>query len=193
MKIAVYCSAKDRIPEEYLALGDVLGKWIAEAGHTLVYGGATGGLMTRVSNAAKTAITPQNATSVFGDPVGGTIVGVIPQRIIKAKRMAENCDTLYVVNNMCERKQKMKELADCFVCLPGSYGTLDEMMDVIASGTVDEHRKPIYVLNYQGFYECLKLQAEHMRKLSFLPQEEQYAPQFVDTIEDLIEKLNTLK
>lgn len=179
MKIAVYCSAKDRIPEEYLALGDVLGKYIAEAGHTLVYGGATGGLMTRVSNAAKAA--------------GGTVEGVIPQRIIQAKRMADNCDTLYIVNNMCERKQKMKELADCFVCLPGSYGTLDEMMDVIASGTVDEHRKPIYILNYQGFYECLKLQSEHMRRLSFLPQEEQYVPLFVDTIDDLIEKINTLK
>ena len=179
MRVAVYCSAKDRIPEEYLALGDVLGKWIAEVGHTLVYGGATGGLMTRVSHAAKTA--------------GGTVEGVIPQRIIQAKRMAENCDTLYIVNNMCERKQKMKEIADCFVCLPGSYGTLDEMMDVIASGTVDEHRKPIYILNYQGFYEYLKLQIEYMRKLAFLPQEEQYAPQFVDTIEELIEKINTLK
>ena len=78
MKIAVYCSAKDRIPEEYLALGDVLGKWIAEAGHTLVYGGATGGLMTRVSNAAKVA--------------GGEVVGVIPQRIIQAKRMASNTE-----------------------------------------------------------------------------------------------------
>ena len=173
MKVAVYCSAKDRIPEEYLALGDVLGKWIAEAGYTLVYGGATGGLMTRVSHAAKA--------------IGGTVVGVIPQRIIQAKRMADNCDVLYTVANMCERKQKMKELADCFVCLPGSYGTLDEMMDVVASGTVDEHRKPCFVLNYQGFYEGLKLQAEHMRKLAFLPQEEQYAPLFVDTMEELIE------
>ena len=95
MKVAVYCSAKDRIPEEYLSLGDTLGTWIAESGHTLVYGGATGGLMTRVSNAAKAA--------------GGIVEGVIPQRIIQAKRMADNCDTLYVVNNMCERKQKMKE------------------------------------------------------------------------------------
>ena len=179
MKIAVYCSAKDRIPEEYLALGDVLGKWIAEAGHTLVYGGATGGLMTRVSNAAKVG--------------GGEVVGVIPQRIIQAKRMADNCDTLYEVANMSERKQKMRELADCFVCLPGSYGTMDEMMDVVASGTVDEHRKPCFVLNYQGFYEGLKLQAEHMRKLTFLPQEEQYAPQFVDTIEELIDKLKGIK
>ena len=178
MKVAVYCSAKDRIPEEYLSLGDTLGRWIAEAGHTLVYGGATGGLMTRVSNAAKAA--------------GGNVEGVIPQRIIQAKRMAENCDTLYVVNNMCERKQKMKEIADCFVCLPGSYGTLDEMMDVIASGTVDEHRKPIYILNHQGFYECLKLQTEHMRKLAFLPQEEQYAPRFVDTMEELLDALQRL-
>ena len=179
MRIAVYCSAKDRIPEEYLALGDVLGRWIAEAGHTLVYGGATGGLMTRVSNAAKA--------------VGGVVEGVIPQRIIQAKRMADNCDTLYVVNNMCERKQKMKELADWFVCLPGSYGTLDEMMDVVASGTVDEHRKPCFVLNYQGFYSGLRFQIEYMRQIAFLPKEEQYAPIFVDTMEELINKLSELK
>ena len=179
MKVAVYCSAKDRIPEEYLALGDVLGKWIAEAGHTLVYGGATGGLMTRVSHAAKAA--------------GGMVEGVIPQRIIQAKRMADNCDVLYTVANMCERKQRMKELADCFVCLPGSYGTLDEMMDVVASGTVDEHRKPCFVLNYKGFYAGLKSQVEYMRQLAFLPQEEQYAPRFVDTIEQLIDKLTELK
>ena len=179
MKVAVYCSAKDRIPEEYLALGDVLGKWIAEAGHTLVYGGATGGLMTRVSHAAKAA--------------GGMVEGVIPQRIIQAKRMADNCDVLYTVANMCERKQRMKELADCFVCLPGSYGTLDEMMDVVASGTVDEHRKPCFVLNYKGFYAGLKSQVEYMRQLAFLPQEEQYAPQFVDTIEQLIDQLTELK
>ncbi len=178
MKIAVYCSAKDCISNEYLALGDTLGKWIAEAGHTLVYGGATGGLMTRVSNAAKAA--------------GGTVEGVIPQRIIQAKRMANNCDVLYTVANMCERKQKMKDLADCFICLPGSYGTLDEMMDVIASGTVDEHRKPIFILNHEGFYEGLKMQVAHMRQLAFLPQEEQYAPQFVDTMDQLINKLRSI-
>lgn len=178
MRIAVYCSAKDRIPEDYLSLGDTLGQWIAEAGHTLVYGGATGGLMTRVSNATKAA--------------GGAVEGVIPKRIIQAKRMANNCDVLYTVANMCERKQKMKDLADCFICLPGSYGTLDEMMDVIASGTVDEHRKPIFILNYDGFYEGLKIQVAHMRQLAFLPQEEQYAPQFVDTMNQLIDKLRSI-
>ena len=175
MKIAVYCSAKDCIPEDFLALGDTLGKWIGEAGHTLVYGGATGGLMTRVSNAVKAA--------------GGIVEGVIPQRIIDAKRMADNCDTLYIVEDMCERKQKMKDLADCFVCLPGSYGTLDEMMDVIASGTVGEHHKPCFVLNHKTFYSFLQMQVGHMRNMRFLPKEEQYAPQFVNTIEELINLL----
>jgi uncharacterized protein (TIGR00730 family) len=134
--------------------------------------------MTRVSNATKAA--------------GGAVEGVIPKRIIQAKRMANNCDVLYTVANMCERKQKMKDLADCFICLPGSYGTLDEMMDVIASGTVDEHRKPIFILNYEGFYEGLKIQVAHMRQLAFLPQEEQYAPQFVDTMNQLIDKLRSI-
>ena len=55
MKIAVYCSAKDAIPEEYLALGDAVGAWIGAHGHTLIYGGATGGLMSRTSDAAKAA------------------------------------------------------------------------------------------------------------------------------------------
>ena len=179
MKVAVYCSAKDMIPAAYLALGEELGAWIAAESHTLVYGGATGGLMTRVSDAVKAA--------------GGKVVGVIPRRIIEAKRMANNCDTLYMVANMSVRKQLMRTVADCFVCLPGSYGTLDEMMDVIASGTVHEHTKPIFVLNYEGFYEGLKLQAEHMRALHFLPKVEQYAPQFVDTMDELKEKIKNLE
>ena len=76
MKVAVYCSAKDSIPEEYLALGDALGTWIGENGHTLIYGGATGGLMSRTSDAAKAA--------------GAHAIGVIPPRIKAAGRLACN-------------------------------------------------------------------------------------------------------
>lgn len=171
MRVAVYCSAKDIIPEEYLCLGDQLGAWLARSGHTLVYGGATGGLMTRTSNAAKSA--------------GGHVIGVIPHRIIAAGREAQNCDEKHIVATMSERKQKMRDLSDCFVCLPGSYGTLDEMYDVIASGTVGEHHKPIYIVNYKGFYEGLRQEAEHMRSLRFLPQQESYVPVFVDDLDQL--------
>ena len=175
MRIAVYCSAKDVIPEEYLQLGDALGKWIGENGHTLVYGGATGGLMSRTSDAAKAA--------------GAHVVGVIPPRIKAAGRLATNCDFLIEVNNMSERKQRMRDEADIIVCLPGSYGTLDEMMDTISSAIVGEHHKPTFVLNFKGFYEPLKQQIELMRSLHFIPQDEHYKPVFINSLEELYEKI----
>jgi len=171
MRIAVYCSAKDAIPEQYLALGDALGKWMGENGHTLIYGGATGGLMSRVSNAAHQS--------------GAHVIGVIPPRIKAAGRLASNCDFLMEVNNMSERKQRMRDEADIVVCLPGSYGTLDEMMDATSSAIVGEHRKPVLVLNYNGFYEPLKALIAHMRELHFIPEQEAYKPVFVDTLDEL--------
>jgi len=175
MRIAVYCSAKDAIPEEFLSLGDALGKWLGENGHTLIYGGATGGLMSRVSDAAKAA--------------GAYVVGVIPPRIKAAGRLAGNCDFLIEVANMSERKQRMRDEADVIVCLPGSYGTLDEMMDATSSAIVGEHRKPTFVLNYKGFYEPLKQQIALMEQLHFIPAQQSYRPIFTDTLDGLYGQL----
>ena len=179
MRVAVYCSAKDAIPAEYLALGDALGAWLAQQGHTTVYGGATGGLMTRVSEAAKAA--------------GGKVIGVIPPRIIAAGRQATNCDELIQVANMSERKQIIRSNTDVIVCLPGSYGTLDEMMDATSSGIVGEHHTPLFVLNHKGFYEPLKQQIALMKQLQFIPEQEAYKPEFVDTLDELYERMNELK
>ncbi len=175
MRIAVYCSAKDAIPEEYLQLGDALGRWLGEQGHTLVYGGATGGLMSRTSDAAKQA--------------GSHVIGVIPPRIKAAGRLATNCDYLIEVDNMSTRKQRMRDEADVIVCLPGSYGTLDEMMDATSSAIVGEHKKPTYVLNYKGFYEPLKEQIALMQRLQFIPEQQSYKPIFVDTLDELFEQI----
>ena len=177
MRIAVYCSAKDAIPEEYLALGDALGAWIGSHGHALVYGGATGGLMSRTSKAAKAA--------------GAEVIGVIPPRIIAAGRLAEHCDQLVQVANMSERKQAMRDLADVIVCLPGSYGTLDEMMDATSSAIVGEHRKPTYVLYYKGFYQPMQQHIELMRSLQFIPEQEAYKPVFVNSLDELYENLKS--
>ena len=158
-------------------LGDALGRWLGENGHTLIYGGATGGLMSRTSDAAKQA--------------GAHVIGVIPPRIKAAGRLATNCDYLIEVNNMSERKQRMRDEADSIVCLPGSYGTLDEMMDATSSAIVGEHKKPVFVLNYKGFYEPLKRQIELMKSLQFIPQDEHYRPIFVDTLEELYTLINS--
>ena len=179
MRIAVYCSAKDVIPEEYLRLGDELGAWIGAQGDILVYGGATGGLMSRTSDAAKAA--------------GARVVGVIPPRIKAAGRLASNCDELIEVANMSERKQMMRDTADIIVCLPGSYGTLDEMMDATSSAIVGEHHKPTLVLNYKGFYEPLKQQIELMRSLRFIPEQEAYQPIFVNSLDELYQRILNFK
>ena len=176
MRIAVYCSAKDAIPEEFLRLGDALGKWIGEHGHTLIYGGATGGLMSRTSDAAKAA--------------GAHVIGVIPPRIKAAGRLATNCDYLIEVQNMSERKQRMRDEADIIVCLPGSYGTLDEMMDATSSAIVGEHHTPVYVVNYKGFYEPLKQQIRVMQELHFIPAQQSYQPVFVNSLDELYEKID---
>ena len=178
MKVAVYCSAKDAIPAEYLALGDALGAWLAQHGHTTVYGGATGGLMTHVSEAAKAA--------------GGKVIGVIPPRIVAAGRQADNCDELIQVANMSERKQIIRSNTDVIVCLPGSYGTLDEMMDATSSGIVGEHHTPLFVLNYKGFYEPLKQQIALMRSLHFIPEQEAYKPIFVNSLDELYEQIEKI-
>ena len=155
MNICVYCSAKDTIADNYKQLGRSLGKWIAESGYTLVFGGATGGLMTEVSRAVFEA--------------GGRVIGVVPHRILASGRRSPWCTETIEVDNMNARKQQMKQLADCFVCLPGSYGTLDEMFDVIASGTVGEHKKPIFILNYDGFYDSVITLTQRMRDEHFIP------------------------
>ncbi len=178
MKIAVYCSAKDTIPEAFLLLGEELGEWIGHCGHTLVYGGATGGLMSRVSDAARRA--------------GAGVIGVVPPKVIAMGRKANNCTELVEVADMAERKRLMREMADCFVCLPGSYGTLDEMFDVIASGTVGEHHKPLFIVNQDGFYESLRRQIEYMKSLRFIPAEEAYRPTFVETLGELKTLLATI-
>ncbi|MBR6117629.1 MAG: TIGR00730 family Rossman fold protein [Paludibacteraceae bacterium] len=179
MRIAVYCSAKDAIPEEYLRLGDALGEWIGKNGHTLIYGGATGGLMSRTSDAAKAA--------------GAHVIGVIPPRIKAAGRLAANCDHLIEVNNMSERKQRMRDEADVIICLPGSYGTLDEMMDATSSAIVGEHRTPVYVLNYKGFYEPLKQQIALMQDLQFIPAQQSYQPVFVNSLNELYDEIKNHK
>ena len=176
MNIAVYCSAKNSVSDEYKQLARDLGAWIAAHGHTLVYGGATGGLMTAVSESCCQS--------------GGEVTGVIPECIIRAGRRSPWCTREIQVSNMSERKQRMRETADCFVCLPGSYGTLDEMFDVIASGTVGEHRKPMFILNYKQFYSPLIQLIGRMKQELFIPEEESYKPRFVESLDELYQLID---
>lgn len=174
MNIAVYCSSSNHIPESYKDSAYALGQWIADSGNALIFGGATGGLMTSVSEGASAS--------------GGKITGIIPQAVIKMNRQSALCTELICVETMSDRKATMKELADVFVVLPGSYGTLDEMFDVMASAIVGEHKKQLIVVNENDFYIDLIRQSERMIYEKFIPVVN-YKPLIVNSISECIQFL----
>jgi uncharacterized protein (TIGR00730 family) len=178
MNIAVFCSSSNHIADHYKQSAFQLGELIAESGNTLVYGGGTGGLMDSVAEGAKNK--------------NGSIIGVIAQAIIKMKRQSTLPTQLIVVETMSERKEKMKLISDVFIVLPGSYGTLDEMLDIIASGVVGEHKKPLILTNEGGFYELFLSQINQMRNEHFIPTEEKYKPIIANSISHCMEIIRSI-
>jgi uncharacterized protein (TIGR00730 family) len=178
MNIAVFCSSSNHIDIKYLEVGFRLGVAIAEGGHTLVYGGATGGLMDSVSEGAFS--------------INGKVIGIISQAIIRMNRESLLPIKLIKVETLNERKSLMNNFADAFVVLPGSYGTLDEMLNVVASGIVGEHSKPLILVNQDGFYNFFLQQTDLMRRELFIPSQERYKILVAQDIEQCIEIINSL-
>ena len=150
MNICVYCSSSDQVRDEFKQQASEFGKWMADNGHTLVYGGATGGLMSSVAQGASDA--------------GGDIVGIIPDCIIEKGRKSDLPTELFIVGDMAERKSMMKEYSDVFVVFPGGFGTLDEMFDTISSCMVGEHDKTTILFNPDNFWMGLLLQLDKILK-----------------------------
>lgn len=175
LSVCVFCSASNRVADSYKQMAFRLGEQIAQAGHTLVYGGATGGLMTAVAEGAASA--------------GGNITGIITERIVRMGRLSDLPDRMLTVSDFAERKQTMCDESDCFVALPGGYGTLDEVFTVISGGIIGEHHKPIYIINPDGFFDLLMQEINHMKTQGFIPEEESYRPIVVSDIEECMRKI----
>ena len=150
MNICVYCSSSDQVCDEFKQQATEFGKWLAQQGHTLVYGGATGGLMSAVA---------EGVADVEGD-----IIGIIPECIVEKGRKSDLPTELFVVGDMAERKTMLKEYADLFVVFPGGFGTLDELFDTISSCMVGEHDKPTILFNPDSFWTGLLLQFDKILK-----------------------------
>ena len=176
MNIAVFCSSSNLIADHYKTAAFRLGELIAESGNKLVYGGATGGLMDAVAEGAQSK--------------KGEIIGVISQAIIKMNRQSYLPTELFTVETLSDRKALMKTLSEVFVVLPGSYGTLDEMLDIVTSGIVGEHKKPLILINQDGFYDQFLNQINYMRSEMFIPVDEKYKPLIAQNINHCMELIN---
>jgi len=139
--ICVYCSSSDRLDSKYYAAAEALGRAMAARGWGLVYGGGKVGLMGVLARAVKAG--------------GGRVVGVIPQFMCDKELAYDEADELITVITMRERKMLMESRADAFVALPGGWGTLEEIMEILTLRQLDVIRKPCVFLNQDGFYDEL--------------------------------------
>ena len=139
MKICVFCSANQQIDPDFFAMTEELGRWAAENGHALVYGGVNQGLMESLGKAVKEA--------------GGRTIGIIPMIVEKSGRTSDYVAIEIPCENLSDRKQLMMEQSDVFIALPGGIGTIDEIFTVVASATIGYHQKTVILYNMKGFWD----------------------------------------
>lgn len=143
--IAVFCSAADGLPRQWIETASALGRWIGRHGAVLVYGGVEAGLMKTVAEAAK--------------PAGARIVGIVPARRRTAASPLN--DIVIPATDLNNRKAAMSHLSDVFVILPGGYGTLDELMTAFAYiNFTDQQSKRIILYNPDGLYDGIIAQLD---------------------------------
>jgi len=142
MNICVYGSANEAIAKSYHNAAFRLGSLLAGAGFGMVFGGGKFGLM---GSAARGAIS-----------AGGKVIGVVPGFFQPDGVIFEDCDELIYTDTMRERKQKMEELSDAFVVLPGGIGTFEEFLEILTLRQLQRHNKPIFVLDTNGYYDNMR-------------------------------------
>lgn len=139
--LAVFCGSAAGHRPDYRQAAETLGRELARRGVRLVYGGGRLGLMGVLAQAA-----------VEG---GAEVIGVIPEVLQKREAAHFGLKQLHVVESMHQRKALMAELADAFLVLPGGYGTLDELCEVLTWNQLGLYSKPVGLLNVAGYFDCL--------------------------------------
>jgi uncharacterized protein (TIGR00730 family) len=139
--LCVYCASSDRIDPKYPAVAEQVGREIARQGWALVYGGGRTGSMGAVARGAKAG--------------GGRVVGVIPEFMKVRELEFAEADELVSVLTMRERKMMMETRADAFLALPGGWGTLEEILEILTLAHLEVLHKPVVLLNQDGYWDDL--------------------------------------
>ena len=168
--ICVYCASRTDIDPVYFQAAEELGRTIAEKGCTLVYGGASIGLMGATARTVKAH--------------GGRVVGIIPEALQKHEITFREADDIIVTADLRDRKALMEKNADAFITLPGGFGTLEEVLEVITSKYLHYHHKPIILLNINGYYDPLQALFEHLFAQNFANPNYRKVYYFSDSVAD---------
>lgn len=172
MRVAVYCGSSLGKSVIYQEKASELGKVLANARIGLVYGGANSGLMGKVADAAL--------------EVGGEVIGVMPTQLQLKERLHDRLTETYMVDSMHSRKEKMADLSDAFIALPGGCGTLDEYFEVFTWSQIGIHHKPVILFNIIGFYDALILHFKKMNEEGFIRKEQQHILKVATSVDEVL-------
>jgi uncharacterized protein (TIGR00730 family) len=173
--VCVYCGSSKGYGSTYSDVAVELAEYFITEGYRLVNGGGSIGLMGVMTNRIL--------------ELGGEAVGVIPTYLKELEVAHLGMTELIVVPDMHTRKLTMVNLADAFICLPGGFGTMDEVFETLTWSQLHLHRKPIGMLNVDGFYDPLVQMIEQMSKEKFLRAEARALLHIADDIPELFGKL----
>jgi uncharacterized protein (TIGR00730 family) len=173
--ICVYCASGPGKVPAFMDAATSFGRLLAHRGLRLVYGGGSVGLMGAL------------AESVLDN--GGTVTGVIPDFLVNREHMLVRVQERIITRDMHERKRIMFDRADAFVALPGGIGTLEELVEQLTWAQLGRHRKPILILNMQGFWDPLCSLIEQMKKLDFIRADLPFELLVAEKVEEILPKL----
>lgn len=170
--VCVYCGAQNRVPDHYLEAGRAFGKLLVDNDITLVYGGGNSGMMGAVANSVLTN--------------GGRVIGVFPEELRGLEAEHSALTEIYVVSGMHERKKMMFDFSDGFLALPGGFGTLDELFEMITWRQLGFHDRPIIIYNHKGYWDHWVKLTENIMKEGFAPAHTSTCYNVVNELEGIL-------
>ncbi|MCI5050107.1 MAG: TIGR00730 family Rossman fold protein [Rickettsiales bacterium] len=170
--ICVFCGAQNAVPEKHLELGTQLGEKMAANEKTLVYGGGDCGVMGRIANSVMSK--------------GGWVTGVFPRSLRNIENEHQSLSEIIIVDGMHERKQIMYQKSDAFLVLPGGFGTMDELFEILTWKQLQLHDKPIIIFNHEGYWDHLVALMDNIINTGFAREENRSYYKVVNSMDELL-------
>ena len=175
--ICLFCGAKPGNDPAFVALAAEVGTALARRGWQLVYGGGGVGLMKAAADAALAA--------------GGEVIGVIPDLLMQREVGHTGLTRLEIVDDMAVRKTRMLELSDGFLTLPGGFGTLDELFEVVTLRQLGQHAKPIVLADPGGYWQPMMAACAAMSRTGLIAERDLALIDVCPTVETALDRLAT--
>ncbi|MEZ6059783.1 MAG: TIGR00730 family Rossman fold protein [Planctomycetaceae bacterium] len=166
--ICVFCGSRTGLHDTAASAAEELARLLIRRQHRLVYGGGSVGLMGAIADEML-----KNS---------GDVIGVIPESLASVELMHSRVDDMRIVPDMHARKALMHELSDAYIALPGGYGTMEELFEVLSWAQLKIHTRPIALLNLNGLYDGLITTIDNMVEQQFLPSKYRSLLTVCDTI-----------